>query len=268
MVADETGSQITTYQCETAAGIGFGLAVSQGTADTGAIIGGSAFIGVTVRDVTQDRIPIDPLAADQSLVTSDVYPQRANMGILSRGRIWVTANGGGDTGVKAGDPLFYDTTTGVFTNSTSGAAASGSVVFTTNPVDGQTLTLNGDVWTFKATGESGLQSNIGPTLGDTLTHLVSRLNASASALTENLVYAAYPPSPGGAGQGSGANTLVYGAEAVGTAGNSITVTTNVPGTTVTAAAGGSAAATAVTGGYWASSAIAGQLAQITLGIQR
>jgi hypothetical protein len=273
LIVDETSSSVNTLQVETAAGIGFGRAVSQGTGDTGCILGGSAFLGITVRDVTLDRLPIDPLAAVGTLLAVDTYAQRQNAAVMSRGHIWVKAGGGGDTGVKAGDALFYDTTSGTFSNSASGSAASGSVTFTSQPVAGNTVTLNGTAWTFVASGASGNQVNIGLTLGDTVSRLATALEASADANTEALTYAAYPPSPGGSGQGSGAYMLQYAAEAVGTAGNAISVSTNVPGATVQGGAGGAMqggtlSATAVTSGYWLTSAIAGQLAVVSLGIQR
>jgi hypothetical protein len=65
---------------ETAAGIGFGLAVSQGVNDAGCIIGGSAFCGVTRADQTL------PQAAT---TTVDTYAQYDNAGILVSGDIWV-----------------------------------------------------------------------------------------------------------------------------------------------------------------------------------
>jgi hypothetical protein len=90
-----------TRICETAAGIGFGKAVSQGTADKGAVIGGALadFIGVTIRDITQDN-------------ADDEYKQNASMGVLTRGYIWVKPS----VAVTAGDPVHYVSATGVFTN--------------------------------------------------------------------------------------------------------------------------------------------------------
>lgn len=267
LVADMTPSAVITRLVETAAGIPFGVAVSQGASDKGCIIGGSAFIGISVRDITLiPGVPIDPLA--DTGPAADTYPMTGNAAILTRGHIWVTAKGGGDIGVKSGDPLYFDATTGLLTNSASGASANGAVTFTQQPSDGQTITLAGTAVTFKASGATGLQSNIGPTLGDTIANLVAVLEASADVNLETLTFQAYPPSPGGAGEGSGANQLVYAAEAVGTAGNAIAVSTNVPGATVTPMGGGTAAATAVPDGYWFTSAISGELAKVSLGLQR
>ena len=47
MLASEHNFAADTRIVETAAGIGFGLAVSQGVNDDGCIIGGSAYVGVT-----------------------------------------------------------------------------------------------------------------------------------------------------------------------------------------------------------------------------
>lgn len=105
MPADADHS-VDTRICETAAGIGFGVAVSQGAADKGALIGGASaavFVGVTVKDIT---------------VIDDEYAQYDNMGVMYRGTIWVTV--GGD--VTDGGDVTFASTTGVL----SSAAASGS----------------------------------------------------------------------------------------------------------------------------------------------
>jgi hypothetical protein len=277
-VVDEASAEIQSRQVETSAGIGFGLAVSQGTKDKGCIIAGSAFVGVTVRDVTLDRLPIDPLSTSSSPGTVDTYQQYANAAVLTRGHVAVTANGGGDGGVKANDALYYDTTTGTFTNSSSGSAAAGTATFTQQPADGDTLvitTSGADTWTFKSSGGNSQSSKyiaILGTLGDTIANAAAVLEAATATNTELLTYKAWPPSPGGVGEGSGSYVLMYAAEAVGTAANSYTVASNTTGTTVTgtsgALAGGTASATAVTGGIWRTSAIAGDVAVISLGIQK
>lgn len=103
MPADHDHS-IDTRICETAAGIGFGVAVSQGTADKGALIGGASaavFVGVTVKDIT---------------VTDDEYAQYDNMGVMYRGTIWVTV--GGD--VTAGGDVTFASTTGVLSSAAAG----------------------------------------------------------------------------------------------------------------------------------------------------
>lgn len=100
MVADTVPSSADTRNCETAAGIGFGLACGQGSADKGAVLGGSLanFVGISIRDVT--------LMND----TADEYQENQNMAVHTDGDIWVTTN----VAVAVGDPVHYDATTGAF----------------------------------------------------------------------------------------------------------------------------------------------------------
>ena len=86
---------------ETAAGIGFGLGVSQGAGDQGIILGGSAFVGISVRDVA--------VGAEKTK-----YEQYMNAAFLTRGQIWVTVL----TAVVAGAAVKYDTSTGVIDDAT------------------------------------------------------------------------------------------------------------------------------------------------------
>lgn len=89
---------VDTGICETEAGIGFGLAVSQGSAsDQGAILGGASaivFRGITVKDIT---------------LPQDKYLPPNSMGILTRGPIHVAPG----EAVAANDPVYFDGTTGV-----------------------------------------------------------------------------------------------------------------------------------------------------------
>ena len=265
LIIDENDAETITRVCNTAAGIGFACAVSQDTVDKNCVLGGSKFIGLTQRDKTLALAALDPLSAVDNPNPLDKYGLWTNVSIVTRGRIAVRAG----ANVSAYDGLFYDATTGLLTNSASGASASGSIAFTGQPGDGQTVTIQGTTVTFKASGATGAQVNLGPTLGDTLVALAAYLNGSADVNLVLMTYQAYPPSPGGSGQGSGANTLNVGVKAVGTAGNAYTLATNVPGATVSGAtlSGGTAAATAITGGRWYTSALAGQLAVASLGIQ-
>lgn len=100
-----TGLQDTiTRECEPAGGIGFGLAVVQGTADHQAKLGAAGvFIGITVKDITLDSS------------RSDKYAQYDSMAVLTKGVIAVTA--GED--VVAGD-VVYRTSTGTLNKTSSG----------------------------------------------------------------------------------------------------------------------------------------------------
>lgn len=98
----------TTGNVETAAGIGFGLAVSVGTiatfGDKATILGGTLdkFKGVSVRDIAALNTQADP----------DKNRQYSNCGILRRGTIWVSPV----QAVVADDPVFFDGATGRFGN--------------------------------------------------------------------------------------------------------------------------------------------------------
>lgn len=89
---------------EPAAGIGFGLAVGQGVGDKGVVLGGAlgGFRGISVRDVT--IAPVEP--------NVDEYPQYANMSYITRGLIYAQPA----VAVAVGDPVHYNATTGVLTN--------------------------------------------------------------------------------------------------------------------------------------------------------
>ena len=102
---------VETRKCETAAGILFGRAVSEGANANGAILGGATkFIGITVRSVTE--IPIAPNT------TYDAYAQYTNMGVLTEGQIWVRPV----AAVTHGSPATYDSTTGQLNPAAAGVA--------------------------------------------------------------------------------------------------------------------------------------------------
>lgn len=110
MVANMTNWDADTRIVETATGIPFGVAVGQGAADKGAVLGASAgtgFVGISVRDVT-----LPPRSA------IDKYADGENMAVLTEGDIWVTV--GGD--VTAGGDVTFAASTGVL----SSAATSGT----------------------------------------------------------------------------------------------------------------------------------------------
>lgn len=66
--------------------------------------------------------------------------------------------------------------------------AKGNILFGVNPSDGDTITLNGVTWTFKTVVSAPAETAIFPTLAQTLTQLVSDLNASTDA---SLIVATY-----------------------------------------------------------------------------
>lgn len=58
-------------------------------------------------------------------------------------------------------------------------AATGSIAFSAQPLANSTITINGTVFTFVASGATGNQVNIGANLAATMTALATALNASA-----------------------------------------------------------------------------------------
>ena len=101
MLGDETEAVTDSRIVETAAGVGFGLAVSQGTGDRGCILAGNDFVGVTRADQTLPR---------SETLTLDKYAQYDNAGILCMGDIWVIVGGA----VTITSAVVYDAATGQF----------------------------------------------------------------------------------------------------------------------------------------------------------
>lgn len=108
MPATMHGYNADTRVVETAAGIGFGLAVSQGVADKGVLLGGTAPVGVSMRDVTL----VHSASADL-----DKYVDNENMSVLVQGDIWVLT----DSAVTKGGVCSYDNTTGALGSTAPGA---------------------------------------------------------------------------------------------------------------------------------------------------
>jgi hypothetical protein len=111
---------------------------------------------------------------------------------------------------------------------TDSIPATGEIIFTTNPVATNTLTVNGSVITFVASGATGLEVNIGATLAATLASLLTLLQGEDDT---ELVKFAYMLAPDNA-------TLQFIAVAGGTGGNALTLATTVSGASVRAMAGG------------------------------
>jgi hypothetical protein len=262
MISEETGSEVGTRLCETAAGITFGKAVSQGSRAKGCVLGGANFVGVTVRDITLALVSVDPLSAVDNAL--DTYGQWTNVAVLTRGHIWVKPQGL----VAPYNDVYYDTASGKFGNSATGLAASGWVTFARQPANNETLVVNGATLTFVTGTPTGDQVKIGDTLGDTVKNAATVMDGSATAGFAALTFAADPPTP--VGGGSGADTILIQANAVGVAGNALAITSGPAGMTKSGAtlAGGSAAGTQIIGAKWLDAGLGGQTARITLGIQQ
>jgi len=94
----------------------------------------------------------------------------------------------------------------------AGVAATGDITFTANPSATHTITINGVVWTFVASGATGTQTNIGANLAATLTQLATDLNASVNASITPVTYA-----------NVGGTKLGFTHDTLGAAGNSFTI---------------------------------------------
>jgi hypothetical protein len=98
-----------TGLCETVAGIGFGLAVSQGAnSDQGTILGGTlaGYKGVSAKDITM------------LVSNADKYLPPNNMAICDKGEIWAEPG----EAVNANDPVYFNGATGVLMKSAAGGA--------------------------------------------------------------------------------------------------------------------------------------------------
>lgn len=103
MVANLTNADADTRIVETAAGIGFGLAVGQGAGARGAVLGAAAaagFVGISIRDVVLD--PSD----------GDTYQKGSTIVVLTEGDIWVAAGGA----VAPGDNVVFEAATGILSS--------------------------------------------------------------------------------------------------------------------------------------------------------
>ena len=113
MVATMHGPyEADTRIVETAAGIPFGVAVSQGAGELGALLGAVAanlFVGISIRDVTLEQPNVGGAV--------DVYPENLNMGVMTKGDMWVTTGGV----VVVGGPVTFNAVTGVLSSIAAGA---------------------------------------------------------------------------------------------------------------------------------------------------
>lgn len=90
-IANMVPATLITRNVETAAGIGFGVAVDQGTEDLGVVVGGGseAPVGITVRERSLDANEPDKFAEND------------NARIMTKGTLWVSTA----VAVAAGDPV-------------------------------------------------------------------------------------------------------------------------------------------------------------------
>ena len=110
-------------------GIPFGRAVSRGTVathgDNAVILGGTTalFRGVSIRDVTVKA------------GNDDEYKEYDNVGVLRKGEIWLEPS----VAITAGDPVHFNGTTGVFTNTGGIGPIKGARWQTSCPLNGRAI---------------------------------------------------------------------------------------------------------------------------------
>lgn len=180
---------------------------------------GSAATLLALKEVTYGTKPTDnwekfafvssDLSAEQNLISSDLLGQgrepRAPFRdvINDEGNLVIPVEGrdfGRWLQLLLGNPV------------SAGVAATGDITFTVNPSAGHTITINGVVWTFVASGATGTQTNIGGSLAATLTQLATDLNASVNASITPATYS-----------NGGGTKLNIVHDAVGGGGNSFTL---------------------------------------------
>jgi hypothetical protein len=113
---------------------------------------------------------------------------------------------------------------------TTAANASGSIAFTANPSPGDTIALNGIVWTFVSGTPSGNETEIQATVTQTVDQLVDDLNAAPDAEIAKCTYS----------RPTSTQTLVIVFDVAGPTGNAFTIS---------ASAAAASAPTLTGGGY-------------------
>ncbi len=156
------------------------------------------------------------LSAEQNLISSDLLGQ----GREPRAPFRDVINDTGNLVIPIEGRDFGRWLQLLLGNPTSaGVAATGDITFGVNPSAGHTITINGVLWTFVASGATTAQTNIGGSLTATLTQLATDLNASVNPLVTPATYSNVSGTKLG---------VVY--DTVGAAGNAFTlVSGNVNG---------------------------------------
>lgn len=120
--ADMTPAAFISRTVETAAGIAFGVPVSQGSEDGGCVAYAGDFVGVTVRN--RDMRPETP----------DKYAQYESANLMIKGTIWVAVA----AAVSAGDPVYINASGGW-----EGAAGTGHTLMSSGRWDTTQATPGG-----------------------------------------------------------------------------------------------------------------------------
>lgn len=121
-------------------------------------------------------------------------------------------------------------------NTIDGAAATGSLAFTANPADGDTVTIGSVVYRFKTTPEQANDIKIGTAVANTLDSLEKTINGDGEEGTDYFAGTTTPLSIVTASVSS--QTLNLTAAEAGIAGNSIALASSAENVTPTAFSGG------------------------------
>lgn len=118
-------------------GVGFGLAVCQGTeSDKGCTLGqlsGGVFVGITRQDVT---LPLAQLTPPR---VPDHFYDKDNVPVMTMGDMWVAPQ----TEVAAGSPVYFDSVTGELgDSSTSNAILIDNAIWITSLPNGSQPLVN------------------------------------------------------------------------------------------------------------------------------
>jgi hypothetical protein len=118
----------------------------------------------------------------------------------------------GDIGIPVDHRYLGKWLTGLFGDPVSTqVAATGTITFSANPSNTQTITLNGVTWTFVTGSPTGNQTQIAGSLAATLAQLVTDLNGSANTSIDDATYT------------ENDTALIITHDTIGTAGNAYTL---------------------------------------------
>lgn len=150
-----------TQSIDTLVSLGYAMRINGDTTDTGSGFGNY----ITLGDVTGHGNGIKDIIISDSAASPN--------GLAGAGSVYVLYGG-----ATKGDGVAWTSPQTVGNNFLNGEVAAGNITFSANPTNGQTITLNGTVWTFVSGAAAGNQTHIGSSLGNTMAALAGDLNAS------------------------------------------------------------------------------------------
>ena len=123
-IANEEKYNAVSRSVETTAGIAFGAPVARGTNDHGAVLltSSNKFIGLAVKAMAPEH------RQPGGTVIQDGYPARATMSAMTEGVMYELA----DVAVAAGDAVYWNPTTGRYSNSATNNIAIPQAFFDTS----------------------------------------------------------------------------------------------------------------------------------------